>query len=70
MSEHQTKSVDDFEPVESGYWGKAMAVMPTEAETFWTGFLCSLANRGLRGVKLVISDGPGFGLDRGNKGTG
>jgi transposase-like protein len=33
-----------------------MAVGPSEAETFWTGFLRSLARRGLRGVKLVISD--------------
>lgn len=29
---------------------------PTEAETFWKGFLRSLADRGLRGVKLVIAD--------------
>ncbi len=29
---------------------------PSEAETFWTEFLRSLARRGLRGVKLVISD--------------
>ena len=29
---------------------------PSEAETFWLGFLKSLARRGLRGVKLVISD--------------
>ena len=28
----------------------------SEAETFWTGFLRKLARRGLRGVKLVISD--------------
>ena len=28
----------------------------SEAETFWIGFLCSLADRGLRGVKLVIAD--------------
>jgi len=28
----------------------------SEAETFWSGFLRSLARRGLRGVKLVISD--------------
>jgi len=33
-----------------------MAVGPSEAETFWTEFLRSLARRGLRGVKLVISD--------------
>src|SRR3954447_25345242 len=29
---------------------------PSEAETFWSAFLKSLARRGLRGVKLVISD--------------
>jgi transposase-like protein len=29
---------------------------PSEAETFWSGFLKSLSRRGLRGVKLVISD--------------
>jgi transposase-like protein len=33
-----------------------LAVGPSEAETFWTEFLRSLARRGLRGVKLVISD--------------
>jgi transposase-like protein len=33
-----------------------MAVGPSEAETFWTDFLRKLARRGLRGVKLVISD--------------
>jgi transposase-like protein len=31
-------------------------VGPSEAETFWTEFLRKLARRGLRGVKLVISD--------------
>ncbi|MGH8921857.1 MAG: IS256 family transposase [Actinomycetes bacterium] len=31
-------------------------VGPSEAETFWTEFLRGLARRGLRGVKLVISD--------------
>jgi putative transposase len=31
-----------------------MAVGPSEAEPFWTGFLRSLTRRGLRGVKLVI----------------
>jgi hypothetical protein len=31
---------------------------PSEAETFWTEFLRKLARRGLRGVKLVISDAP------------
>ena len=29
---------------------------PSEAETFWAAFLKSLVRRGLRGVKLVISD--------------
>jgi transposase-like protein len=33
-----------------------MTVGVSEAETFWTGFLRSLARRGLRGVKLAISD--------------
>jgi putative transposase len=32
------------------------AAGPSEAETFWTDFLRSLADRGLRGVKLVIAD--------------
>ena len=31
-----------------------MAIGASEAETFWTEFLRSLARRGLRGVKLVI----------------
>ena len=31
-------------------------VGPSEAETFWTAFLRKLARRGLRGVKLVVSD--------------
>lgn len=33
-----------------------MAIGPSEAEPFWTGFLRSLTRHGLRGVKLVISD--------------
>ena len=33
-----------------------MEVGTSEAEPFWTKFLRSLAHRGLRGVKLVISD--------------
>ena len=33
-----------------------MTVGHSEAETFWVEFLRSLARRGLRGVKLVISD--------------
>ena len=32
------------------------AIGPSEAEPFWTSFLRSLTRRGLRGVKLVISD--------------
>ena len=33
-----------------------MAIGASEAEAFWTEFLRSLVRRGLRGVKLVISD--------------
>jgi transposase-like protein len=33
-----------------------MKIGASEAETFWTDFLRTLARRGLRGVKLVISD--------------
>jgi putative transposase len=33
-----------------------LAIGPSEAETFWTDFLRKLTRRGLRGVKLVISD--------------
>jgi len=33
-----------------------LAVEPSEAEAFWLGFLRDLTRRGLRGVKLVISD--------------
>ena len=33
-----------------------MTVGNSEAEPFWTDFLRSLARRGLRGVKLVVSD--------------
>jgi len=33
-----------------------LEIGPSEAETFWTAFLRNLARRGLRGVKLVISD--------------
>jgi transposase-like protein len=33
-----------------------MVIGPSEAETFWTAFMRKLARRGLRGVKLVISD--------------
>jgi putative transposase len=31
-------------------------IAPSEAEPFWTGFLRKLRQRGLRGVKLVVSD--------------
>ena len=33
-----------------------IATGASEAEPFWTAFLRSLADRGLRGVKLVIAD--------------
>src|ERR671939_388315 len=33
-----------------------IATGPSEAEPFWTAFLRSLADRGVRGVKLVIAD--------------
>jgi putative transposase len=33
-----------------------MAIGPSEAETFWTEFLRKLSRRGLRGVRLVVSD--------------
>lgn len=33
-----------------------VAVQPSEAEVFWDEFLRSLADRGLRGVKLIIAD--------------
>ena len=33
-----------------------MDIGPSEAETFWTDFLRKLRRRGLRGVKLAISD--------------
>ena len=33
-----------------------VGIGPSEAEPFWTDFLRSLTRRGLRGVKLVISD--------------
>jgi putative transposase len=34
-----------------------LAIGASQAETFWTDFLRKLARRGLRGVKLVVSDG-------------
>jgi putative transposase len=33
-----------------------MDIGPSEAETFWTAFLRKLTRRGLRGVRLVVSD--------------
>ncbi len=33
-----------------------MATGPSEAEPFWADFLRSLADRGLRGVKLIVAD--------------
>jgi Transposase, Mutator family len=33
-----------------------LKVGPSEAQTFWWGFLKTLVRRGLKGVKLVISD--------------
>ena len=33
-----------------------MTTGTSEAEPFWVEFLCGLARRGLRGVKLVVSD--------------
>ena len=33
-----------------------MDIGPSDAETFWTGFLRTLARRGLRRIKLVVSD--------------
>jgi putative transposase len=32
------------------------SAFPSEAETFWSGFLKGLLKRGLKGVKLVVSD--------------
>jgi hypothetical protein len=36
--------------------GRPTHIGPSEAETFWATFLKSMLRRGLRGVKLVISD--------------
>jgi transposase-like protein len=33
-----------------------LEIGPPEAETFWSGFLKALVRRGLKGVKLVVSD--------------
>jgi len=35
---------------------RSMDIGPSEAEAFWTDFLRKLRHRGLRGVKLVVSD--------------
>ena len=34
-----------------------LGIGPSESELFWSGFIKGLTKRGLRGVKLVISDG-------------
>src|SRR5438045_1990883 len=34
-----------------------LGIGPSEAEPFWSGFIKGLTKRGLRGLKLVISDG-------------
>src|SRR6056297_285720 len=39
-----------------------VAAGPSEAETFWTDFLRSLADRGLRGVKLIVAPLGRFGF--------
>src|SRR5438270_2816751 len=43
-------------PIEGRREVLGMDIGPSEAETFWTAFLRKLARRGLRGVKLVVSD--------------
>jgi putative transposase len=46
-----------------------LGIGPSEAETFWSTFLKSLVKRGLRGVKLVVSDAhDGLTVGRGNQG--
>jgi transposase-like protein len=35
--------------------GPGIAIQPSETEVFWDEFLRSLADRGLRGVKLIIA---------------
>ena len=39
-----------------GARSSACGIGPSEAEPFWSGFLKGLVKRGLKGVKLVISD--------------
>ena len=46
-----------------------MDIGPSEAETFWTEFLRKLPRRGLRGVKLVISDAHEGHQGRGRQGA-
>jgi transposase-like protein len=50
-------------PLEGGRASSRHGYRPSEAETFWTAFLRKLARRGLRGVKLVISDAHESALD-------
>ena len=49
-------STDIDERVETFHEMFGLAVGPSEAEPFWIKFLRSLTRRGLRGVKLVISN--------------
>jgi hypothetical protein len=46
-----------LQPIGLDPWGEIVGlhIGPSEAETFWSSFLKSLARRGLRGGKLVIS---------------
>jgi putative transposase len=54
---HARPSNPRVAPKTPRFWATVnMAVNPSEAETFWSDFLRSLTRRGLRGVKLVISD--------------
>ncbi len=59
--DHQIVSVDVISAVGINTDGRrevlGMTAGHSEAEPFWVEFLRSLARRGLRGVKLVISDG-------------
>ncbi len=41
---------------------EVLGLATSEAETFWTDFLCSFTHRDLRGVKLVVSDAHEDGL--------
>ena len=45
-----------------------LGIGPSEAETFWADFLKRLTRRGLRGIKLVISDAHRRAVGRGPAG--